>query len=122
MIQRVWPEHWSSWRSFEATRAIYNIASKHNFLDEMKTEIGKYCDFLHPELNTERTLMILKELFNMVANNMSNVLTPFEIKALSLEIAVLAANREPVVMTLKISSELCSLESTRSMRRVMKQS
>lgn len=90
MLQRVFPEHWSSFRSYESTRSIYNTACKFGFFDEFKNLVGMQCDFLNVELNTDTTLSVLKDLFTMVANNMSSGMNPLELKSVFLELATLA--------------------------------
>ena len=89
MITKAFPEHWTSWRSYEATRSIYNIATKYGFFDELKAEISKRRDFLNPELSTETALQILKELFTMVAQNLSNGPCSVELKAVFIELALM---------------------------------
>lgn len=90
LLQRVFPEHWSSFRSFEATRVIYNTACKFGFFEEFKNLLGMHCDFLNVELNTDTTLSVLKDLFTMVANNMSSGMNPLELKFVFIELAMLA--------------------------------
>lgn len=87
MIQKNFPETWSSMRSFEATRFVYNSTCKFHAFEDLRAEIGKSCDFLCAELNTDATINVMKELINFVITNFSNSLAWVEMKVLILELA-----------------------------------
>ena len=87
MIQKKFAETWSSMRSFEATRFIYNSTCKFNAFEALRLDIGKSCDFLCAELNTDATIMIMKELINFATTNFTNSLAWVEMKVLILELA-----------------------------------
>ena len=87
MIQKKFPETWSSWRSFESSRFIYNSTCKFHAFDDLRQEIGKSCDFLCPELNTETTISVMKDLMNFLISNFNNSFSWLEVKLLLLELA-----------------------------------
>lgn len=88
MISNTFPECWSSWRAFEATRGVYNIASKYGLLDMLRAELGQRCDFLNPELQSEPTVVILKDIMNTIANNVANGLHEIELQSLLMELVL----------------------------------
>ena len=88
MIQKSFPETWGSWRNFEATRGVYNMICKFELLDILREELGSSCDFLHPELQTDSTLMMFKEALSMVSNNFSTGLNWLEMKAFLIELLI----------------------------------
>ena len=110
LLQRLFPEHWSSFRSFEFSRTIYNIACKYEFFDEFKSELGRLCDFLNPELNTETALSIIKELYSMVSSNMANGMNAIELKYIFLEFAIWAVH-DLAVLEVVVVGKLCVSQS-----------
>ena len=92
MLNKSFPETFTSFRSFESARSVYNILSKLNILQQLKSELGKQCDFLHPELHTEGTILLMREILTLVNNNFSSALSEVELQSLVLELLLRCAH------------------------------
>ena len=64
-LQRQYPETWTSFRHFEATRVLYNHACRLGILSALQSLCSKYCNFLDPEFGTQdTTIAIMKDILS----------------------------------------------------------
>ena len=91
MLQKSFPETFSSYRNYEITRFLYNICSKHRLLEDMRSEFGARCDFLNPELSHDTVLACMKEVMGVVTGSLCGGLSPLEMKALLMELLCMCA-------------------------------
>ena len=86
MISKSFPETYTSFRVFEAARGVHNMLVKHDLLGPLNLELGRQCDYLNTELQTEVVIYLFKEVLLLVHNNFANALSEVEYQAVVMEL------------------------------------
>ena len=84
-IQSQFPELWSSYRHFEATRLVYNVLTRFSCLHDLKVIAQRACDFLHAELTHDAVIFTMKEVL-AGCNCFFNAMTDQEQRAFIIEV------------------------------------
>ncbi|CAK9033430.1 Uncharacterized protein SCF082_LOCUS20479 [Durusdinium trenchii] len=88
LLESQFPATWTSFRHYEATRAVYNIVSKSGCLAELKAQVSDHCDFLSNELAHDSVIFCMKEILSALPA-VFNIMSEPEKQAILLEAAYL---------------------------------
>ncbi|CAE7226659.1 unnamed protein product [Symbiodinium sp. CCMP2456] len=61
-VQSNYPDVWTSFKHFEATRNLYNTLVRYQVLPDVKEMSEKHCQYLHAELAHDSVIYCMKEL------------------------------------------------------------
>lgn len=68
LLGKEFPEIWNSYRHFEATRNVFNTASRLSIMRDFRAICQVSCNFLHSELSHDTTLFAMKEAYQIASN------------------------------------------------------
>ena len=80
-----------TWLLYDKAKVLFHQLSNLGILEKFKTCLNCHTDFLHPELNPERSLHTMHEVISTIVNNFEHFMPPAVLAIVLLEAAKFVA-------------------------------
>lgn len=85
-IQSNFPDVWKSWRSYDSTRVVFHMLSRHNgCVARFRKEMDANCDYLHASLNTENVLYCIHAVLSTISSTLADSMLQYDLQNVTFE-------------------------------------